>query len=67
MIDLEFPEFEMQYCSGIAEALDAAGIDYSVHADIAGSHGPSDEAIVPPAARGEPQVNAGASRAGRSP
>lgn len=68
MIDLEFSEFEMQYCSGIAEALNAAGIDYSDHAaDIDWSSGPGDDASAPPAARGEPQAPGGATRAGGSP
>ena len=45
MINLEFSEFEMQYGSGVAESLDAAGIDCSIHADIDPSPGPDDADI----------------------
>ena len=45
MINLEFSEFEMQYGNGVAESLDAAGIDCSVTACIQSSSGPGDADI----------------------
>ncbi len=45
MIDLEVCEFAMQYGSGVAESLDAAGIDCSVTACIQSSSGPGDADI----------------------
>jgi hypothetical protein len=39
MIHLEFSEFEMQYGNGVAESLDAAGIDGSMHAGMHPSRG----------------------------